>query len=43
MLQYSITKKRVRESGLDFIGTFTVGMREMRKVSAPSDTAIHEG
>lgn len=31
MLQYSITKKRCREAGLDFIGTFTVGMREMRK------------
>jgi len=31
MLQYSVTKKRVREAGLDFIGTFTVGLREMRK------------
>ena len=31
ILQYSVTKKRVIESGLDFIGTFTVGMREMRK------------
>ena len=33
MLQYEITKKRTREAGLDFIGTFTVGMREMRTFS----------
>ncbi|KAE8334572.1 hypothetical protein BDV24DRAFT_22552 [Aspergillus arachidicola] len=32
MLQYAITKKRVREAGLDFIGTFTVGMREMHHI-----------
>lgn len=32
MLQYSITKKRCREAGLDFIGTFTVGMREMHHI-----------
>jgi hypothetical protein len=31
MLQSSVTKKRVREAGLAFIGTFTVGLREMRK------------
>jgi hypothetical protein len=30
MLQYEVTKKRCTEAGLDFIGTFTVGMREMR-------------
>lgn len=34
MLQYSVTKKRCQEAGLDFIGTFSVGMREMRKSSA---------
>lgn len=28
--QYAVTKKRCLEAGLDFIGTFTVGMREMR-------------
>ena len=33
MLQYSVTKKRCQEAGLDFIGTFTVGMREMRELS----------
>ncbi|OGE53462.1 hypothetical protein PENARI_c007G11079 [Penicillium arizonense] len=32
MLQYSVTKTRVIESGLDFIGTFTVGMREMHHI-----------
>ncbi|KAJ5382474.1 hypothetical protein N7517_000385, partial [Penicillium concentricum] len=32
MLQYSVTKKRVREAGLDFIGTFTVGLREMHHI-----------
>lgn len=31
MLQYSITKKRVREADIEFVGTFTVGMREMRE------------
>lgn len=31
-LQYSITKKRVIEAGFDFIGTFTVGMREMHHI-----------
>ena len=35
MLQYSITKARFKEVGLDFIGTFTVGMREMRKLQTP--------
>jgi len=28
--QYAITKRRILEAGLDFIGTFTIGMREMR-------------
>lgn len=32
MLQYSVTKKRAREAGLDFIGTFTVGLREMHHI-----------
>ncbi|KAL2810063.1 hypothetical protein BJX63DRAFT_423337 [Aspergillus granulosus] len=32
MLQYEITKKRCVEAGLDFIGTFTVGMREMHHI-----------
>ncbi|KAF4306583.1 FAD-linked oxidase [Botryosphaeria dothidea] len=31
-LQYSITKKRVLEAGFDFIGTFTIGMREMHHI-----------
>lgn len=30
-LQYEITKRRCAEAGLDFIGTFTIGMRDMRK------------
>jgi hypothetical protein len=25
MLQYSMTKKRCKEAGVDFIGTFTIG------------------
>ncbi|OJJ38082.1 hypothetical protein ASPWEDRAFT_168015 [Aspergillus wentii DTO 134E9] len=32
MLQYSVTKKRCHEAGFDFIGTFTVGMREMHHI-----------
>ncbi|CAG7932609.1 unnamed protein product [Penicillium olsonii] len=32
MLQYSVTKTRIREAGFDFIGTFTVGMREMHHI-----------
>ncbi|KAL3460939.1 hypothetical protein BJX64DRAFT_300455 [Aspergillus heterothallicus] len=32
MLQYEVTKKRCREAGLDFIGTFTIGMREMHHI-----------
>ncbi|CAI7671197.1 unnamed protein product [Penicillium bialowiezense] len=32
MLQYSVTKTRVREAGFDFIGTFSVGMREMHHI-----------
>ncbi|ROV97419.1 hypothetical protein VMCG_06937 [Cytospora schulzeri] len=31
-LQYLITKKRVLEAGFDFIGTFTIGMREMHHI-----------
>lgn len=31
MEQYAITKQRCKEAGLDFIGTFTVGLREMRE------------
>lgn len=31
MLQYRVTRKRCEEAGLDFIGDFIVGMREMRK------------
>jgi hypothetical protein len=30
-LQYEITKRRCAEAGLDFIGTFTIGMRDMRE------------
>jgi hypothetical protein len=30
-LQYQVTKKRCDEAGLDFIGDFVVGMREMRE------------
>ncbi|KAF2181344.1 vanillyl alcohol oxidase [Zopfia rhizophila CBS 207.26] len=32
MMQYAITKKRCREAGLDFLGTFTIGMREMHHI-----------
>ncbi|KAL3417591.1 vanillyl-alcohol oxidase [Phlyctema vagabunda] len=31
-LQYSITKKRCAEAGIDFIGTFVVGLREMHHI-----------
>jgi len=31
MLQYKVTKKRCAEAGLDFMGVFAVGMREMRE------------
>jgi hypothetical protein len=31
VLQYEVTRKRCLEAGLDFIGDFLVGMREMRK------------
>lgn len=31
MLQYRVTRKRCEEAGLDFIGDFIVGMREMRE------------
>lgn len=30
-LQYEVTKRRCREAGFDFIGTFVVGMRDMRR------------
>ncbi|KAI8943796.1 hypothetical protein NX059_001770 [Plenodomus lindquistii] len=30
--QFSLTKKRCHEAGLDFIGTFTIGMREMHHI-----------
>lgn len=36
VLQYQVTKKRCNEAGLDFIGDFIVGMREMRKFSSIS-------
>ena len=32
MLQYKITKQRCQEAGVDFIGTFVVGMREMHHI-----------
>ncbi|KAK7431290.1 hypothetical protein QQZ08_002061 [Neonectria magnoliae] len=32
MLQYAVTKQRCKEAGLDFIGTFTIGMREMHHI-----------
>lgn len=35
-LQYQVTTRRFKEAGLDFIGTFTVGMREMRKSKGQS-------
>lgn len=46
MEQYTITKKRCQEAGLDFIGTFTVGLREMRKStcflpSPQTDTVVN--
>ncbi|KAK1466950.1 vanillyl-alcohol oxidase [Colletotrichum melonis] len=31
-LQYEVTKRRFAEAGLDFIGTFTIGMREMHHI-----------
>ncbi|OCL14615.1 vanillyl alcohol oxidase, partial [Glonium stellatum] len=31
-LQYEVTKRRCAEAGLDFIGTFTIGMREMHHI-----------
>ncbi|KAE9979429.1 hypothetical protein EG327_007034 [Venturia inaequalis] len=31
-LQYEITKRRCAEAGLDFIGTFTIGMRDMHHI-----------
>ncbi|RAH82718.1 aryl-alcohol oxidase [Aspergillus japonicus CBS 114.51] len=32
MAQYILTKQRCQEVGLDFLGTFTVGMREMHHI-----------
>ena len=48
MLQYAVTSKRCREAGVDFIGDFVIGMREMRESSisvppesySPSDPVI---
>ncbi|KAK3328211.1 putative D-lactate dehydrogenase [Cercophora scortea] len=31
-LQYEVTRRRCTEAGFDFIGTFTVGMREMHHI-----------
>lgn len=31
MKQYEVTRRRCEEAGIDFIGDFVVGMREMRK------------
>lgn len=33
MRQYTVTQKRCQEAGVDFIGDFVIGMREMRKSS----------
>jgi hypothetical protein len=33
-LQYSVTKRRFAQAGLDFIGTIAIGMREMRKITS---------
>lgn len=30
MLQYEVTRRRCEEAGIDFIGDFVIGMREMR-------------
>lgn len=30
--QFAVTKQRCKEAGLDFIGTFTIGMREMHHI-----------
>ncbi|BCR90129.1 uncharacterized protein ACHE_60015S [Aspergillus chevalieri] len=32
MLQYKVTKKRCVEAGLDFMGAFAIGMREMHHI-----------
>lgn len=32
MKQYEVSKRRFEEAGMDFIGTFTVGMREMHHI-----------
>ncbi|KAJ5426899.1 hypothetical protein N7465_001969 [Penicillium sp. CMV-2018d] len=32
MAQYAVTKRRCHEVGLDFLGTFTVGMRELHHI-----------
>lgn len=36
MLQYKVTKKRCVEAGLDFMGAFAIGMREMRESTSPT-------
>lgn len=40
MLQYSVTLKRCLEAGVDFIGDFVIGMREMRTLS-PSNSDLN--
>lgn len=40
MAQYLLTKQRCLEVGLDFLGTFTVGMREMRELSPHSRACL---
>lgn len=44
-LQYQVTKRRCDEAGLDFLGDFLVGMREMREstFSLRADTAQISG
>lgn len=39
-LQYEVTKSRCAQAGLDFIGTFTIGMREMREFAKPFTTVL---
>lgn len=47
-LQYEVTKRRCQEAGFDFMGTFVIGMRDMREFgsfyrsfSLPLDVAFH--
>jgi hypothetical protein len=41
MLQYSVTLKRCLEAGVDFIGDFVIGMREMRTLSLYNPDTNH--